>query len=713
MTITNNSQMLGELEDVNWIRQSMFLPKRINIGNGSVANFTNKLNFSYGSLSFEDTSLGGNRSINPLPQFTRHADITLPSLLTRNVSTGSPSPIESMGMGRCYNEIFNQNASRIYLQFGIPVYNSLGNFLTTFYDPAYGNMTNSGVIGGSDLLYTIGKFVGFISIWAVVPELALINFLYSTGKKFVADLLKIPLSKFYYVKPTMFLYWSSVTTIVNALMVNMKMAQGVLPGDLTRDENKQPEFREEKKLQEYQAEMKILNKIMPDIFLDTVGGINIRRVATRYQRLEDAHYRAIRQIRDSGIDELSVISRLQNYYNNPTQHWDLKNPMGEKEYAESYIASSSGQGKYLIDNLIVDFFTGDDGKVTTASRDGEKVSAEKSTQIGVFDAIKHDITQLWNGINQHLVDYYNFASAEARNGGAFVSFIVDYDPRIQTSFNNNTRESDLANTMNETSRNIRNKLHDLSDGNLGDNMLADTLEGIISTAKSFLSGVANSMGLSGLAILGGKTFVDVPEYWDSSTTAMPTSSYNIKLRTPYGNPISVLNNIMVPLAMLIAGVAPRTTGKNSYAGPFLCKLWQRGYNQIQIGIIKDLNISIATSNIGRNLMYQPTGIDVSFSIANLSKILHVPIINELSDRDAFGITLFDEDNNFTEYMAILSGLSLADQYYPSNRWRLRAIKSQLNFRSFVSAENLLMWFNDNTAPGQIISIVIGRNKELI
>ncbi len=700
MALNNNIQQLGELTDTSWIRQAMFLPARGK--NARTANFSRAQNYSFNNLVFEDTSLGGNRSINPLPQFTKFADLTLPSLLTKNVDTGNPGSAQSMGMGRYYNEIINANAQRIFLQFGIPTYNSLGNFLTTFYDPAYGNMTNNGVIGGSDLLYTISKYLSFITIWAVIPELALVNFLYGTSKKLIADLYRIPLSKFYYVKPTMFLYWSSVTTIVNALMVNMKLAQGVFPGDLNRNANSEVTM-DKTTADTYTNEIKILNQILPDIFLDTTGGVDIRKVATRFQRLSDAHETAILTIKNSGIDEALIEAKLKAYLADPSLYWELKNPMNMKEYAKGYVDSVSGQGKYLIDNLIVEFFEGN-------VKGREASDVKDKPQVGFFDAIKHDTIQLWTGINQHLGEYYNFAKAEARDGGAFVSFIVDYEARVGESFDNRTKESDLASQMNETSRNVRDKMHDFANGNIGDGLISNTIETVIGAAQSVLSGIANSVGLSGLAILGGKAFVDVPEYWDSSTTTLPTSSYSIKLRSPYGNPISILTNIMVPLAMLLAGVAPRSTGKNSYAGPFLCKLWHQGYNQIQIGIIKDLTITRATSNIGRNLMFQPTGIDVSFSIVNLSKLLHVPIINELSDKDAFGITLFDEDNNFTDYMAILGGLGLAEQYYPSSRWRLRANKLAVNFRSYTSMENFLMWSIDSTIPGGVISALSGRGN---
>jgi len=87
-------------------------------------------------------------------------------------------------------------------------------------------------------------------------------------------------------------------------------------------------------------------------------------------------------------------------------------------------------------------------------------------------------------------------------------------------------------------------------------------------------------------------------------------------------------------------------------------------------------------------------------------MLHVPITSELSTSDVLQgwTSMFDEDTMFTDYMAVLGSLGLAEQYYPTNRWRLRRARAQQNFDTYVSVNNLLCWFANDTLPGNIMSI---------
>ena len=236
MALLTNPQLLKEIPNSGWVRQSLFVPNRkVRIERSSAkGRFVFGSMFSYQTLNFSDTSLGGNRSINPKPQFTKFADPNLPSLLAATNNSGNPSATQSMGMGRYYSEAIDDNAQRIFLQFGVPAYNSLSNFFTTFYDRGHANMANSGTMADG-LLFSIGKYAGFLIAWTIVPALSLAALFYSTGKKALFSILDVPLSKFYYMKPTMPLYWNTVTIISNALAVNMKLIQGATPEMLKRN----------------------------------------------------------------------------------------------------------------------------------------------------------------------------------------------------------------------------------------------------------------------------------------------------------------------------------------------------------------------------------------------------------------------------------------------------------------------------------------------
>jgi hypothetical protein len=70
-----------------------------------------------------------------------------------------------------------------------------------------------------------------------------------------------------------------------------------------------------------------------------------------------------------------------------------------------------------------------------------------------------------------------------------------------------------------------------------------------------------------------------------------------------------------------------------------------------------------------------------------------------------GLTMFDEDTNFTDYMAILGSLGLEQQFYASDRWKLREAKRQRNFDTFMSPENFLQGGINDTSVGSLMSIV--------
>ena len=466
--ITNTAQ-LQEKSDTDWIRQSLFLPSRTATGNKNTGanQFPAGSQFSYSTLAFADTSLGGNRSINPKPQFTKFADPNLPSLLAETNNFGNPSQTQTMGMGRYYAEAIDENAQRIFMQFGVPAYNSMTTFFTTFYDAGHSNMANSGQVVSGDLLYTIGKFAGFITYWAIVPELALATLLYSTvfgtAKKALANFQHRPLSKFYYMKPTMPLYWSTVTTIVNALSVNMRLVQGVDAGmasrtsaDTSTGTSAAAQTGNTVKIDPTSslgkttvADINALSKILPDIYLNEGGGIDIRAVANRYERLSDAQERAIYKIRNTRTTDKAATDGITAFLQESKKASEVGGITKIGDYINQYMESAAGLGTGLLDQLI------DNGALPAGA-----AAPDTSASAGIANANSQaaaattagQTPSLWSGLSEHLSNYADYTVAELRDGSAFVSFIVEYESHVSESFNNSTRESDIASKMNETSR---------------------------------------------------------------------------------------------------------------------------------------------------------------------------------------------------------------------------------------------------------------------
>lgn len=764
----------NEQRDGSWVRQALFIPNRgVNtqgLNESRKQHILRAREYSPGVLNFADTTLGGNRSINPRPQFTEFADPNMECILTsassRSELTGvSGANLLNGGMGRRYNEMFDANANRIFMDFGVPMYNSLGNFFSRFYDHDMGLLANQGIMSG--LCYTAGKFIGYVFLFPVVIAMKIGHVV----EDIYRYLRHIPSSRYYYMKPTMHVYWTMVTTITTAMMVNM----GLIPGydplkyqqektlKMQANDGKPDAVHNERLITD--EEFAAYQKILPDIFRLSSGGIDARAVATRYQRLANAHQQEISNItKDARTVEESYQLILDYVKNNKSKNFNaLDNPSILKYIAE-YKASNLGTGKGVIDisipaqteeerqaiqQSLLDATTAGEvaeGAVENITRSIEAVKNIAANMVGIqTNTVKAAVPQaeqnnaeavgttkgkdgasasdiahaaeaegnagnagsetgFWDGIGDFMEENGEFFMGTVRDGMAWVSFIVDHHNNFSESFSNSTRSSSIADSMNQTASEAKNMIFNVAGGNIGDNLAADVFESFMGGVKSVFQGVMNSVGLQGLNALGGAAFADIPDFWDSSSTNLPQNSYTIQLRSPYGNPMSLFINIYFPLAMILAGAVPRSTGGASYTSPFLCRLWHKGRAQVQLGIISDLTVSRGQGNIGWNTRDQATAIDVSFSITNLSKMLHMPITTEVGLKDAFGFNLFNEDNNFTDYMAVLAGLGLPEQFYRKANLIRQWHQSRANWDSWFTMTNFYAnMIHGDFLPGNLMN----------
>ena len=114
--------------------------------------------WSTANFKFVDTTLGGHIAINPRPQFTRYADVRAGNRIYNNPQALTLETRSlGIGIGRYYSEAIDDNAETVYLQFGVPKFNSLINFFTRAisYEDAYIATHGRYPVG-----YTIGKVAG-------------------------------------------------------------------------------------------------------------------------------------------------------------------------------------------------------------------------------------------------------------------------------------------------------------------------------------------------------------------------------------------------------------------------------------------------------------------------------------------------------------------------------------------------------------------------
>lgn len=681
------------LRDINWVRQSFLVPtddlNKPLLEEKELRNRT----FTTARFKFVDTTPGGNLCINPPPQFTRNADIKVNNIFTPKNETGAPvQSTGSRGLGRYYSEAIDDNMRIISMRFGVPQFNSLTTFFTGFYNSDAAALAKTGRAGG--LIHSFFQAATFVVTMMSLPLLFL-N-LAGNAYRFISG---NPSSKYYYLKPTMPLYWNAVNTIVNTIAVN----KGIMPrafSDDTRNKYGDNRFLFTK------SDLERFKSLMPDTFMD--DGIDVYALSTRAQRLARRVYaqmdKVYKDLADGKLKNGDIVAALEDIERN-----------GMSIPAKDYVSVTRLPG------LLAKWITTVQGYVVPGAalaNAAVKVTAdaiEKKEQTSGADGGPSDETSKSQEISGSLgvevlpqseadiAGWQEYLDAELDDGSTFISFRIDAEGPVSESFSNTVGESDIQSKFNGMSGDSRSTSFSFAGGNLvGGSVAGDIFQSVMGTVVDAVSGIRNGLQLSGLAALGGSAFVDIPQHWQSSVAQLPSMNYSFTLTSPYGNKISQLTNIYIPLAMILAAALPLSTGKQSYTSPFLVELYDRGRAQTRLGIIDSLSISRGTANLGFNNSGEAMAIEVQFSVKDLSTVMHMPIVKGMSLLNPTA-GVFDDDNTFTDYMAAISGMTLQEQIYTGDKFKLALTRWNSAFQSWKSPARWMQLAGD-TSIARLASI---------
>lgn len=616
--------------------------------------------FTEADHAFVSTRIGGNVCINPLPQFTRSADIRRRKLTTYG-----------NGIGRYYYEAYQKHYQVIHIRVGVPTFNSMMLFVNSFYSPAAGVLARTG--SGPGILYKVGQAAGLV-VSVMSWKLLAVRLLFQ-GATFFA---RKGSSKFFTLKPAMPMFWSSVQTITNQLAVNM----GIVPrlgGEATTfnpDISNMPDNN--KALADMQARLHaqsggIINKS---------GSIDVFAISTRYQRAARQQMRLIEQSIEEGASRQAIVNKLKKYPMNTLN-------VGGNNW-ESYLS-------LWLDGAKV---SGGAGNYSELESNSETLGSV-STLDSLRDSAKED------------TGYLNFLKAEFDDGGAFATFRVNYTGSVSESFSNSTGESEIGAKLNSFVSKTKNLSFGLS------SLISGTgIDKVLSSARDLVTGAAETIGIGGvvggvLSTVTGGSFVDIPHTWKGSTAQLPRSNYTISLVSPNNHPYAQLIYIYIPLAMLLSMTLPISTGKQSYNSPFILEYYDQGRSQSRLAMVDSLNITRGQTNLGFNKDNRAMGIEVSLSFVHLDTVVHMPIAQGLGFMDAAAAVvnplnivarsnIFDDDNAYTDYLATLSSLGLADQIYSFRKLKLNITKEILKWKDLFSPARLAA-FHGNSWPGRQIN----------
>lgn len=688
--------------DRDWVKSSFLISNQDLPDDETIVS---QLYYTSATRKYTDTTLGGNIGVNARPQFTRYSDIRNPGRLMDRTPVTVGANTGNHGMGNYYSASIDDNAQTIFMTFGIPQHNSLANFVTNAFSPAQSRLARTG--RGQVLAEALGVVVGGVAAYKLfgVGRYAKLALLYITGRV-ASNVLQDTPGKFYTMKPAMYLYWSAVNSLVSDISVNLGILPRSLQTTLRTDGETAAADQQAELDQEWITE---LSNIFPDVVSDT-NFIDVYKIANRTHR-QYAKERKRQLELGANITEQNFLDYLKGAFSPLPSTVDTPLKGSFMDYIRSVFDFSEGYS-----GLTTDSTTGElSGFLRERSIENLDIAADADTGAvvagfaltgsAVLEATANAVDSIPNPV-RWLEQSARFYSAELSDGSKWAVFKVDHTGSASESFSTSVGESSLVTTINGMSGTARSMKFTLGGGDLGDGPIAEFMEAIMgftaATASSaihtFTGGFSNIVGA-----LAGGGYIDIPKQWENSTVSLTKMSYTMQLVSPYGNPISRLQNIYLPLAMILAGMLPLATGKASYTSPFLCNLFDRGRTQIDLGIMDSVSITRGTSNLGFNNQGSPLAIDVSFSVLDLSTIMHMPV----SNGKLFGIDMgIDTDNVLGSYLATVTGLDLFSQFYLLPRAKIKLAKKLFRFDQFKSSAGWAMFVTDELLITSQISSIL-------
>ncbi len=673
---TQNEQDL--IFDRNWLKTAFMVP------DSDILLESDRLNRYYTSASakFVDTRIGCNIGINPKPQWTRYADIRVPGRLAGRNPVTIGATKGNFGLGSAYSENLDDPAQKIYMRFGVPQFNNMTNFLLKAFNREQTILARTG--RAPTAWYNLGKFAGTALTLTAFPALSI-----TIGvAKTISFLIGNPTSKFFTLKPTMFLYWNTVQNLVINHCVNVGLVKKIFAEDLSGEQRLGKNFTIDKE------QLAILGKLYPDVFKD--GVIDVLSMANKAQRLANIQFQKDYEALDKDGAESDYVGYLRREYSdNGTHSTTISNDDGDHTL-----------GAWFNKKVMLSWITAEKDESFVQEVDpriGDAVPPANPDEASEAAAV--------NPNKSHLQSMKEVLDAEFRDGSEFAIFRVDHTGTMQESFGNSVVESDLSQKINGISSQTAEARFSFMDGNL----IGGAIGSIVGAVKDIGLGAldAATFGFAGLAAgLGGSGYLDIPKHWQSSNASLPRGQYKMRLISPYNNAVSRLINIFIPLYMLMAGGLPRSIGKQSYTSPFYCQIFDRGRLQSRLAMIESISISRGVSNLQFDVLGNALAIDVSITVVDLSSIMHMPITSGVMLMNGTDVGM-DDDNILQDYLAVLAGMDIYSQIYTFPKAQIRATKvlAQAGFMASSPAFHAML-FRNSISDGLINDITLGASGRL-
>lgn len=249
--------------------------------------------------------------------------------------------------------------------------------------------------------------------------------------------------------------------------------------------------------------------------------------------------------------------------------------------------------------------------------------------------------------------------AETRN---YVQFYTDPTATDATdSIGNQTQESKLKSIFDSQQTNIKEMAFIAHTSGIDTSSFSEATSKALDAAMSTFAD-ANGTGLKGILgrvtqaagnVISGENVI-FPEVYQYSTRDSSSRQFRINLYSPYGTPLAIYLNILVPIGFLICLTAPSNKSANSYEAPPLVKVFYDGVYSCSLGIIESLRISRDAADWTAEGL--PTSAVVDMTVKDLYSDLSV-------NSAAEDVELFMHNSSLIEFLFTQCGLSMISYNY--------------------------------------------------
>ena len=603
-----------------------------------------EVNYYFNYPNFSDTRVGCNDAINPYWQFNRDDDICPPSLVPKKFTAGNNLNKDSRyksyaehaaGMGRVYAETYDAQQQIVWFEAGVPKFTNLIAYYRDAMDADVATAMNNGSV-----ISILGQAINIaIKVTAFTITFGLLSVLYIA--RWTDRMVNERITKYYSFESTMGMYYAMVNSMLQYTATTMgihpltlNQAHGPTNGaNMIEQLDAAPKNPNQKTYTGYQTVTTEKDGVTETHFEKKSVTINESSTTSEYKQ-----FAGIPELFRNGPDIFKIMNRKSRLI-------DQQNTL------------------YSVEDLM-------------------RAQANKDSDLFLEPEKEPNFTESATGAQTQDMQWYYSDSDSSwwstlkgsiMGSGNYVGFKVERGVGPSESFSNETGPTGLAEKINNESRAKR----DEQDNNIfGRSLLGraaqkgldaiteggDIKKNALEKGKEMLvegaiGALAGAVGFDiGSVLVTGNGFLEIPEVWKSSSAGARSYSMSFKLRSRYGDPVSIFQSIYIPLFLLIALAVPKAAGSHSYTSPFLIRAYCRGMFNIPLGIVTSLTIERGRDEFGWSSQYLPLEVNVSMTIKDLSPQLFISM-------NCGVIDTFTKNTTMQSYLDTLSALGLRDMIY--------------------------------------------------